>query len=97
MKASPCTGGDISDDPSMPPSVADWSADGEDDRKGRDAGYLTDSVLSGRGGRGGFRRGARGGFRGRGGGLPPRGPGQLNFTKILVCQVLMLTVFVKYK
>ena len=57
----------------MTSGVVDWSAtDGEDDRK-RDAGYLTDSILSGRGGRGGYRRGNRGGgMRGRG--LPPRGP-----------------------
>lgn len=62
----------IGDEPNNP--VVDWSADGEDDRK-RDAGYLTDSILSNRG-RGGYRRGSRGGgMRGRGG-LPPRGPGR---------------------
>ncbi|CAG5133865.1 unnamed protein product, partial [Candidula unifasciata] len=63
------------DDSSMPAAgVGDWSAEVDEDK--RQAGYLTDSVLSGRGrGNGGYRRGSRGGgMRGRGG-LPPRGAG----------------------
>lgn len=54
-------------------TVGDWSAEVDEDK--RQTGYLTDSVLSGRGrGNGGYRRGSRGGMRGRGG-LPPRGAG----------------------
>ncbi|CAL1538808.1 unnamed protein product [Lymnaea stagnalis] len=64
------------DDPSMPAAmVGDWSA--EVDEEKRQAGYLTDSILSGRGRAGGaYRRGSRGGgMRGGRGGLPPRGAG----------------------
>lgn len=60
----------------MPNSiVGDWSAEVEDDK--RQSGYLTDSILSGRGrGGGAYRRGSRGGgMRGGRGGLPPRGSG----------------------
>ncbi|BFZ06704.1 hypothetical protein BsWGS_09743 [Bradybaena similaris] len=63
------------DDSSMPTAtVGDWSAEVDEDK--RQTGYVTDSVLSGRGrGNGGYRRGSRGGgMRGRGG-LPPRGAG----------------------
>ncbi|KAI8743687.1 fragile X mental retardation syndrome-related protein 1-like isoform X2 [Biomphalaria glabrata] len=61
------------DDTSMPASmVGDWSAEVDDEK--RQSGYLTDSILTGRGrGGGAYRRGSRGGGpRGRGG-LPPRG------------------------
>ena len=55
------------------PHVRDWSAEVAEEER-RQSGYLTDSVLTGRGR--GYRRGGRGRGRGGGGGYTSRDSGE---------------------
>ena len=56
-----------------PSPVGDWSSEVVEEER-RQSGYLTDSVLSGRGR--GYRRGGRGRGRGMGGAYPNRDSGE---------------------